>query len=126
MRAQDFAQNSLVFGFVEDDAQVACRTTADPSARTKVLGRDDSGETATVKQLYGSRQLQRFANLRRRGPARLFGGFARDATPALYALGGSQRQMLFRAPRHNRNDCRHVQLGALFDGPLHAIELEDG
>src|SRR5271166_6942854 len=135
MCAQDIAEGFSAFGFGKDDAQVAFRRTADPSARTEVFGRDDSvegadvlsldtGDTAIAKLLKRFLQLHRFADFGRRGPARLLSSLARDSTPALHTLGGGQRQMFFRAARDDGNNRGHVKLGAFFDGPLHAIELE--
>ena len=52
--------------------------------------------------------------------------FDSDATPAFGARSGCLSEMLLAAARDDGNDARGSELGDFLDGPLHAIEFEDG
>ncbi len=69
------------------------------------------------------RRLQDFWN---GGPPRLLRSLERNALPSLHPLLGSFGEMGLGAIRNDRNDSKHAQLDTLLDGPLHAIEFEDG
>jgi hypothetical protein len=60
------------------------------------------------------------------GAAGLLRGFESDAAPALGSLGGGLGEMFFGATGEDRRDAGDTELGGLFDGPLHVVELEDG
>jgi len=60
------------------------------------------------------------------GAARLLRGFECDATPTLGTLHGRLREMFFSAACEYGCDALHAELGGLLDGPLVAIEFEDG
>ncbi len=60
------------------------------------------------------------------GAARLLTGFKSDAAPAFGAFEGGLGQVFFCAAGEHGCDAGDAQLGGLFDGPLHVIELEDG
>ncbi len=60
------------------------------------------------------------------GAAGLLGAFERDATPAFGALGSGEGEVLLGAAGEDGSDARDAEFGGFFDGPLEAIELEDG
>ena len=60
------------------------------------------------------------------GAAGLLGGFEGDATPAFSPLRGGEGEVLLGAAGEDGCDAGDAQLGGFFDGPLEAVELEDG
>src|ERR1700727_2218638 len=76
-------------------------------------------------QLCGVLQFKRARDFRRGGPARLLGGLESDSTPALGALRGGSRQVHVRPAGDDRDDLRDAEFSAFFDGPFHAVELEN-
>ena len=60
------------------------------------------------------------------GAARLLRGFVRDATPTFNTLHGRLREMLLGASCEDGCDALDAEFGGLLDGPLVAIEFEDG
>ena len=60
------------------------------------------------------------------GAAGLLGGFEGDAAPAFGSFEGSVGEVFFGAAGEDGGDAGDAQLGDLFDGPLHVIELENG
>ena len=60
------------------------------------------------------------------GAAGLLGAFEGDAAPAFGALGGGEGEVLLGAAGKDGRDSGDAQFGGFLDGPLEAIELEDG
>ena len=58
--------------------------------------------------------------------AGLLGGFQCDATPSGDSLGGGEGEVLLGALGEDGRDAGDAEFGDFFDGPLEAIELEDG
>src|ERR1019366_1704430 len=60
------------------------------------------------------------------GAAGLLGGLQGDAAPAGYSLFGGEGEVFLGAAGEDGGDTGDAELGGLLDGPLEAIELEDG
>ena len=60
------------------------------------------------------------------GAAGLLGAFEGDAAPAFGALGGGEGEVLLGAAGKDGRDSGDAQFGGFLDGPLEAVELEDG
>ena len=60
------------------------------------------------------------------GAAGLLGGFEGDAAPAFDAFGGGEGEALLGAAGKDGRDAGDAQFGGFLDGPLEAVELEDG
>ena len=103
------------------------RSAGFTTSRSKVCSSDSA---STIRKAAGrfnaSAKLDRRGNLRRRGAARLFRSLPGDALPALDSFRRGGSQMRIRTARDHRHNPRDAQLRALFDRPLHAVELEDG
>src|SRR5215831_233681 len=77
------------------------------------------GKRERIFQLYG------IVDLGNRSSAGLFRRLRSDSTPAIHSLQGSLGQMSFGATSDDWSDSRNAKLRALFNRPLHAIELEN-
>ena len=60
------------------------------------------------------------------GAAGLLGGFQGDASPAGYSIFRGEGEVFLGAAGEDGGDTGDAELGGLLDGPLEAIELEDG
>jgi len=60
------------------------------------------------------------------GAAGLLGGLEGDAAPAFSPLGGGEGEVLLGAAGEDGRDAGDAEFGGLLDGPLEAVELEDG
>jgi hypothetical protein len=87
------------------------------------LAQEDAGRGFFLFE--GLLEWERVGDVGNVGAAGLLGGFEGDATPAFGSLEGGVAEMLFGAAGEDGGDAGDAELGGLFDGPLHGIELED-
>src|SRR5215469_5375735 len=121
----DFVVGPAAFGANRERNRLAGRMEGEGIGQADlllVLGKENAHLGWGLDRVF---DLDGGGDFRRQRAARLLSCLASQALPSLGALRSRRSQMRVGAPGNDWHDSGDPQFGALLDGPLHTIELED-